>query len=201
MSAMNDADHNAEAPSRDDVLAQVRAHFARLREETEAMPDNSTRKTLAANLDTLGLVADQVANATEHMDMLHAAYTYLDMSDRMVIARLPANKRAPMQKHLHDTRASVQAYGRGDADATGDVPRSLGDLAYCVHTHAGAIVSQLEAMKNELKVIGDAVQRINPPDHSKSIGATLSHMDYVLSEFSQLMVGEFPEKTSSRRHS
>lgn len=198
---MSDANHGTAAVSREDVLAKVREHFARLREETEAMPDNSTRSMLVATLDNaLKPVIDHMENAPEHADMLHGAHTYLGMCHRTVIPRLPARRRSPVREYSDQIAAVVRGYELTVAEVRPAFVDSVWHLSRCLHTHAEAIVTRLEEIGCRLQEINTTLLPVaSAVDGGAKFLAVLSDVDLTLTESMELLVGPLPAKSQAVR--
>lgn len=200
MSEMTDVDYGAEIPSRDDVLAQVRAHFARLREETEAMPDNATRKMLVTALDnTLRPVVEHLESSADHADVLHAAHTYLAMCQRTVIPKAASRRRGQLREEWAGTAAVVRSF---ETRVTPPRPAALAEavrhLGRSLDTHTKATAKQLEDIACQLRDISTAFGPTGPAANAgASLLAVLADIDLTLTDSMELLVGSLPGKSAA----
>jgi hypothetical protein len=197
---MTDNDDGAAAPSRDDVLAQVRAHFAKLREETEAMPDNQARSTLFTTMDNaLSPLIEHMEAAAEHADVLHAAYAYLGMCQRAVESHLPTRNRNRMRECFDETTTIVQNYKVNITEvSTATLADSVQALSRCLDTQVSAVVTQLTEIACELKAINTTFQPGGPAAMAgANFLAVLSDIDLTLTDSMEQLVGSLPGKSQA----
>jgi hypothetical protein len=188
---MTDSDHAA-PDTREGFLATVREHFAGLQEEPKAIPRNS------ASYHALTQLIDYMAKATEDRDVVYAGGTYVGLCHQLIDSKVPAGRKEAARHRLHHVGDALDAHKAALPDYRPTAEESTRRIADCIHIHSGAMARQLEEINREIKTVTGAFQR-QQPDYGRSIVATLRHMDHILSGFSELMVGEAPEKTKPER--
>ena len=205
MSAMTDTEYSASATSRNELAAQLQAHFDALVKEVNDMP-KSAAQPLKTTLHTYVHPFVSEAAATEEYTERHgAAVAYLRMCRTHVIPKLPDERQEEMRRAWDELESRIRAYELSEQIGTHTLVRSVRDLVECVDRSQEALIGKLEGIRCELSTINTTLQPVSSmAEGSGMLGQNLSHIDYILTGSMASLVGplppqELPEITSIPR--
>ena len=180
--------------SRDELAAKLRAHHESLLSETGEMGKNATRTKLETILKIyMNPFVEEADSATEYAGFHGAAVTYLAMCRRHVMPLMPPERQEQMLQEWAELEGLVRAHEQAEHRSTQTLVHSVYELASCIDRAQGALAEKLEEIRCALNSINTTLQPVSTAaEGSAMLGGLLSHIDYVLTDSMESLVGPLP---------
>lgn len=191
MSEMNGTGHTE--TSGNDFVAKAREHFGKLHQGCQDISDATLTSILN---NALRPMVERAESTQDNDEALRVIRAYLETSHTAIVPKLQSKRRTEMGKHWNAITSAMHAYETISAPPMA-LPERIGSLAYCFHSHAVAVVEQLEAISCELEAISAAFKPDSAKKGPKSVVTSLSHLDHIVTGSMRLLVGEVPEQNDS----